>query len=103
MVLNYHIIIIVLLAIIFSLLILFKKKYTIENFYDHSKDCKNWASYGECTANWKYMIKKCKKECPTQVNDIKNHTKQCKIWADKGYCTDKKQKKYMKERCKKFC
>lgn len=67
---------------------------------DGHKNCRYWASIGECQKNPNYMLKTCCKSCKA-VTGCNDTDKNCAYWASIGEC--KKNANWMLSHCKKSC
>ena len=69
---------------------------------DEYKDCKLWASMGECTANQEYMRKHCKLACGHCGDGAcSDNSPTCAEWAKAGECTSNAD--FMATSCQKAC
>ncbi|KAK3697014.1 hypothetical protein QZH41_002918 [Actinostola sp. cb2023] len=72
---------------------------------DSNSDCPGWASTGECSANFEWMHKNCKKSCrmcgepPSDCAD--KYPQACNDWSKKGEC--EANPIWMGNNCKKSC
>jgi len=69
------------------------------NCKDKNKNCKYWASKGECNINPDYMRPNCCKSCYGYPCEDKN--KKCESWASRGQCAINPT--YMRPNCCKSC
>ncbi|KAL8617482.1 hypothetical protein ACOMHN_048120 [Nucella lapillus] len=75
---------------------------------DHYKDCKAWASRGECSSNKAYMQAYCQRACgfctPAVTSSCDDDYEECEFWRHKGYCEATSYfRRFMAANCKLSC
>lgn len=70
---------------------------------DRHKNCKHWASLGECSNNPAFMLKECARACSAEEDEeeLEDLHQDCAAWVSDGECY--RNPAFMLQQCRKAC